>query len=131
MCVVSSATATEGYVWNAIGQQVSYSQAQKCWVASCPEGVKPEVPGSNRGGIVTERSVQQQQQAATRAPAAPTIIAVDRAGRRLYDAPVGTTAAAIDAGAWSAIEQGGSPRRLLQDVFMVMHFAASCFSMCE
>lgn len=129
MCVVSSATATEGYVWNAIGQLVSYSQAQKCWVASCPEGVKPEVPGSNRGGIVTERSVQQQ--AASRVPAPPTIIAVDRAGRRLYDAPAGTTAAAMDAGAWSVVEQVGAPRRLLQDVFMVMHFAASCFSMCE
>jgi hypothetical protein len=98
--------------------QVSYSQAQKCYVAACPEGVKPEIPGQMpKSNIVTAQSAQrgtaQQPQPAPPPAAAaqgdgPTIIEIEEPGRRLLGS--------------AAVQQ---------DVFVVMSFAASCFSLCE
>jgi hypothetical protein len=116
MCVLDKATANEGMVWNAIGQQVSYSQAQTCWVATCPEGLAPVIPGRGpNGGIVTTQSNAKATGGAGSAAAAaaegPTTIIVEQAGRRL-----------------SAVKDVAA---LDQDVFVVMQFAASCYTLCE
>lgn len=107
--------------------QVSYSQAEACYVARCPEGLQPEVGTDGGWPVVTARSTQQQQTAGGATTPLPP-----PAGRAGAGAPPGPTIIAVTEPGPAA---GG--RRLLgtaavqQDVFVVMSFAASCFSVCE
>lgn len=134
MCVLPKATASEGLLWNAIGQQVSYSQAEACHVARCPEGLQPEVGTDGGYPIVTARSAQQQQQQQQQRTAGGTAtpLAPPAAGAGAAVAPTPTIITVTEPAGPAAVG-----RRLLglaavqQDVFVVMSFAASCFSVCE
>lgn len=109
--------------------QVSYSQAQTCYVARCPEGLQPEVGTDGGWPIVTARSTQQQQQQTAGGAATPLPPPAGGAGAGASPGP--TIITVTEPGPAAGGRRLLGPAAVQQDVFVVMSFAASCFTVCE
>jgi len=121
-------------VWNAIGLQVSYSQAQVCYVVDCPDALDAaamyavNAAATPEKALLLQRQAQQQMQQGGQRPQ-PTIITIrrgGRGGRKLAAAAAGGGDGGVRDEARGLQQRGSAPR-----VFEVKHYAASCFAVCE
>lgn len=63
MCVLPHKDASEGVVWHAIGSQVTYSQADKCYVVDCPSQLNQAAAFASVAVTSPEKALAMQQSA--------------------------------------------------------------------